>query len=76
MKTSVELDDEKVDLAKKLSPSTTLRDLLDKALDAYIARVRRQSVANMLGTDFFEGSLTRTRPAKTNDKSKHGNSNR
>ena len=61
MKTSVELDDKKVALAKKISPSTTLKDLLDRALDAYIARARRQSLADMLGTDFFEGNLQKSR---------------
>lgn len=69
MKTSVELDEDKVILAKKLSPSTTLRELLDKALDAYIARVRRQSVADLLGTDFFEGDLRKSRE-------RHGRSGR
>ena len=61
MKTSVELDDEKVAMAKKLSPSMTLKDLLDRALDAYIARVQRGTIADLLGTDFFEGDLRKSR---------------
>ena len=61
MKTSVELDDQKVALAKKLSPSITLKELLDHALDDYIARVRRHSLADMLGTNFFEGDLSKSR---------------
>jgi Bacterial antitoxin of type II TA system, VapB len=61
MKTSVELDDGKLALAKKLGHSSTLRELLDKALDAYIQQARRQSMANLLGTDFFEGSLATMR---------------
>ena len=64
MKTSVELDDGKVAAAKKLSPSTTLKELLDKALDAYISRGRRQTVADLLGTDFFEGNLALSRGAR------------
>lgn len=61
MKTSVVLDQEKVQLAKKLGQVFTIRELLDKALDAYIAIVRRRSVADMIGTGFFEGSLKKMR---------------
>jgi len=57
MKTSVELDDEKVALAKKLAHPSTLKELLDQALDAFIAQARRQKMADLLGTDFFEGNL-------------------
>jgi len=57
MKTSVELDEEKVTLAKKLSHSSTLRELLDRALDAFISQARRQTMSGMLGTDFFNGNL-------------------
>lgn len=55
MKTSVELQVEKVDLAKRLGQQSTLKELLDKALDAYIAQARRHSMADLLGTHFFEG---------------------
>ena len=61
MKTSVELETEKVDMARKLGRVTTLKELLDKALDAYIAQARRHSMADLLGTDFFEGDLKRMR---------------
>ena len=61
MKTSVELDDEKVALAKKLGAETTLKKLLDKALDAYISRARRQAMADLLGTHFFSGNLRKMR---------------
>src|SRR3989344_2502720 len=54
MKTSVELNEEKVKLAKKLSHTSTLKELLEKALDAYISNARRRSIAEMLGTQFFE----------------------
>ena len=57
MKTSVELNDEKVALAKKLGYPSTLKELLDKALDAFIADARRGNLAAMLGTEFFEGNL-------------------
>lgn len=55
MKTSVVLDDKKVTLARKLGQVLTLRELLDKALDAYITLSRRKTMAEMLGTGFFEG---------------------
>lgn len=61
MKTSVVLDPEKVQLAKKLGQVFTIRELLDKALDAYIAIARRKSVAEMIGTGFFERSLNKIR---------------
>jgi hypothetical protein len=57
MKTSVELDEEKVKLAKKLGHDSTLRELIDKALDAYIAQARRLNMADLLGTGFFVGDL-------------------
>lgn len=60
-KTSVELESEKVDLAKRLGRVSTLKELLDKALDAYIAQARRHSMAELLGTDFFAGDLRQMR---------------
>ena len=65
MKTSVVLDKRKVTLAKKLGQIHTLRELLDKALDAYIALSRRKTMAEMLGKNFLEGDLmtiSRTKP--------------
>ncbi len=61
MKTSVELDASKVEIAKKLSKSSTLRELLDYALDALIAQSRRQAMDDLLGTDFFEGDINKMR---------------
>jgi hypothetical protein len=63
-KTSVELDPKKLALAKKLVPSKTLRALLDHALDALIAEARRNHMAAMLGTDFFDGDLDLMRGRK------------
>ena len=63
-KTSVELEVEKVELAKRLSKTSTLKELLDHALDAYIAQARRHSMAELLGTRFFEGDLKTMRPTR------------
>ncbi|MGE4232545.1 MAG: type II toxin-antitoxin system VapB family antitoxin [Bacteriovoracia bacterium] len=64
MKTSVEVDEEKVRLAKQLGHISTLKELLDKSLDAYIALARRKSMLDLLGTDFFSGSLKEMRKKK------------
>ena len=57
MKTSVELDKKKVELARKLTHVSTLKELLDKSLDAFISKARKHALAEMLGTEFFEGDL-------------------
>jgi hypothetical protein len=64
MKTSVELDEEKVRLAKSLSNSSTLKELLNRALDAFIAQSRRLEMASMLGTNFFKDDLKKMRGSK------------
>ena len=64
MKTSVELDEDKVKLAKKLSSVSTLKELLDQALDVYIARARRLSMIELLGTTLFEGNLAAMRKVR------------
>jgi hypothetical protein len=61
MKTSVEIDEEKLKLAKKLGPDKTLRTLIDEALDAYIAQNRRKLASSLLGTPFFQGDLSKMR---------------
>lgn len=66
MKTSVELNDSKLELARSLGSAKTIRDILDHALDAYIAQSRRKDLATLLGTDFFEGDLDNLRERKKN----------
>ena len=66
MKTSVELNEEKLSLARSLSSSKTIRDVLDEALDCLIAQGRRRNLANVLGTDFFEGDLDNIRDRAKN----------
>lgn len=58
MKTSVVIDEKKLSLAKKLGNIHTTREVIDKALEAYIAQVRRQSMVNLLGSGFFDQSLS------------------
>lgn len=61
MKTSVELNNDKIELARKEGGAKTLRELLDKALDAYISQCRRNSLAELLGKGFFDGDLSAMR---------------
>lgn len=61
MKTSVELDEKKVREAKQLTAVSTLRELLDKALDAYIARAKRFAMADMLGTGAIDKNYIKRR---------------
>jgi hypothetical protein len=61
VKTSVELDEKKVALAKKLTDTDTIKETLDKALDALISQQRRLSMLDILGTPFYSGSLKKMR---------------
>ena len=64
MKTSVEINEDKIELAKKLGNTQTLRELIDQALDAYISKKRRHALADLLGSNFFEGQLGTMRKRK------------
>ena len=68
MKTSVEIDEKKLNLAKKLSHVTTIRELIDRALDAYISQNRREAMFHLIGTSFFDGNLQIMR--EKNDRSR------
>ena len=70
MKTSVALNDEKVKTARKLSGAKTLKDLLDQALDAYIASARRTSMISLLGTDFFDKTAKPTTSTQKNGRTR------
>jgi hypothetical protein len=61
LKTSLEIDEKKLELAKKLSRAKTTREVVDQALDALIARTRRRSMLDILGTGFFVGDLDKMR---------------
>lgn len=67
MKTSVEIDEKKLALAKTVSRCKTLRDVVDRALDALIAESRRQSMVDLLGTGFFAGDLKEMRRRGSTD---------
>ncbi len=64
MKTSVEIDSKKLLLAKKLCDTTTLKETIDKALDALISQQRRLSMLDLIGTPFFADSLDKMRTGR------------
>lgn len=64
MKTSIELNDEKVKTAKRLSDSATLRQIVDEALDAYITKKRRDSMIGLLGSNLIGSDYKPTRKAR------------
>ncbi len=64
MKTSVELNKEKLEQAKQLGKISTIKEVLDEALDAYIEKMRRHAMAELLGKGFFEGDLSKMRKSR------------
>ena len=44
---------------------STIREVLDSALDAYIQKKHREELAELLGTDFFEGHFETMRKRST-----------
>ncbi len=54
MKTSIEIDEKKVKLAKQVSSISTLRELVDHALDRLIAEKRRLNMKDLLGSELID----------------------
>lgn len=54
MKTSVEIDEEKLKLAKKLGKTNSIKETIHKGLDALITQSRRESMMELLGADFMD----------------------
>lgn len=57
----MELDEEKLKKAMDLSKAKTIKQVLDRSLDALIAQARRESMSSLLGTGFFDGDLNKMR---------------
>lgn len=57
MKKTIEINEKKLRMAKKLSNTRILRETIGLALDALIARQRRFSMLNIIGTPFFLKAL-------------------
>ncbi len=61
MKTSVEINPEKLKKALELLKTKSIKKVLDRSLDALIAQTHRESMASMLETSFFDGELDKMR---------------
>ena len=61
MKTSLRIDETKLKLAKKLAGTQTTQETVDRALEVYIEKLRRTSMEKLLGTSFFDETLTMLR---------------
>jgi len=61
MKTSLRIDESKLKLAKKLAGTSTTQETVDRALEVYIEKLRRTSMEKLLGTSFFDETLTTLR---------------
>ena len=70
MKTSLEINPEKLQQAMKLIGARSIRDAVDQALDALISKAKRYEMAKLLGSGFFEGKRSPGRVKK------HGRSRR
>ena len=64
MKTSVEIDEKKLKIAKSFGGAQTLRELIDQALDAFINEQKRRSISRILGTGMISGNLDEMRGRK------------
>jgi hypothetical protein len=53
---SVKLNKKKLNLAKKLAKTSSLKLLIDMALDVYIRQARRNLMLELLGTGFIDNT--------------------
>lgn len=56
-KTTVEIDEKKLEIAMSLSPVKSLKQLIGAALDAYIQRQERLSFKDLVGSEFWSGDI-------------------
>jgi len=54
MKTSIELDEVKLDLARKLGKTHSIKETIHKALDALITQSRREAMLELLGSNCLD----------------------
>lgn len=71
MKTSLRIDEVKLKLAKKLSGTETIQETVDQALEVYIEKLRRSAMEGLLGTSFYDESITSHRKKRV-----HGSTRR
>jgi Arc/MetJ family transcription regulator len=61
MRTNIDIDDEVLDEARRLTGLTTKREIVDYALRELVARQRRRDLLTLRGRVHWEGDLGETR---------------
>lgn len=61
MRTNIEIDDDVMSEAQRLTGARTKRDTVDLALRELVARHRRLGILDLRGRIHWEGDLTRSR---------------
>ncbi|MHB8659874.1 MAG: type II toxin-antitoxin system VapB family antitoxin [Solirubrobacteraceae bacterium] len=65
MRTNIEIDDDVMEEARRLTGLTTKRETVDYALRELVARQRRRDVLNLRGRVRWEGDLDVSRTGRT-----------
>lgn len=63
MKTNIVLNEQLVNEAMKLSNSSTKKEVVDKALQNFVAYLKRKDMKNLFGNVKWEGDLNEMRGA-------------
>ena len=61
MRTNIVLNDELVEEAMRLSHAHTKKEVIDQALQNYVAYLKRQNMKNLFGKVSWEGDLKKMR---------------
>lgn len=61
MRTNIEIDDEVLDEARRLTGLSTKRETVDYALRELVARQRRHDLLSLRGRVHWDGDLTKSR---------------
>ncbi len=64
IRTNIELDEKLVDEGLRLSSIKTKKDLVNKALEEYVKRLRRKGIIQFAGSGVWQGDLKQTRKSR------------
>jgi Arc/MetJ family transcription regulator len=65
MRTNIDIDDDVLEEARRLTGLSTKRETVDYALRELVARQRRRDVLSLRGKVHWEGDLERSRRGRT-----------
>lgn len=65
MRTNLELDEKLIQEGLRLSLLKTKKDLVNKALEEYVKRLRRKGLIEYAGSGIWEGDLNKSRMTRT-----------